>query len=147
MWSIPDTHSIFVAYSCDAMLLLARACACTTYSGRQLHAWQYLLTQCHQVHLQALAQHQYHTTVVHTSAWPWCLQLWYQWYGWSQSFETVLKELPISSWWLAPSHKMLENFLCEGIFLMLFVGIHLFLASFHIFVLQKRTLHELQSSN
>ena len=36
---------MFVAYFCDAMLLIAHARACTTYGGNLLHAWQGLHMQ------------------------------------------------------------------------------------------------------
>ena len=50
---MPDTHSMFIEYYCDAMLLIACAHACTIYGGNLLHAWQYLHMQHHQVPLQA----------------------------------------------------------------------------------------------
>ena len=51
---------MFVAYDCDAMLLTAHAyaCACTTYSGYLLHAWQYLhsnITKCLSRHVHSIS--------------------------------------------------------------------------------------------
>ena len=56
---------MLVEYYCDAMLLIARAPACTMYSGRKLHACQYLHSQHHQVPLQVPMQNQYHAAGVH----------------------------------------------------------------------------------
>ena len=56
------------------------------------------------------------------------------------------KDLSTSSWWLIYYKKTRVNFFCVGIFLTPFVGIN-FRASFYIFVLWKRALYELQSSD
>ena len=56
---------MFIVYNCDAMLLIARAPACTMYGGRKLHACQYLHSQRHQMALQVPTQHQYHVAAVH----------------------------------------------------------------------------------